>query len=275
MFKYILLKLIMKNMSNPNNPNSSAGQAGSDKGPANNGAGELGNVDYEKMYKDLEVKLGKQGQELGEARTMLDETNVFLEGIEPALKQLNDNEPLTQAIMDGKIDEDLAKAIVEGRVSIKDIDTTEKAYTQVKKELGAKEKTTSAEEIAKLVEEKVEAAKKEMQSNIRENEDLRNFESRVNDFVNRTPDFAEYAENIDAWLKEHEEIQDIETAYYAVKGKISEKAAAAKAEEERAEYEKEQALNAGGGGSKVTHIDSGDGDIIDTLIAPRSNPNTF
>jgi predicted RNase H-like nuclease (RuvC/YqgF family) len=266
----------MKNMLNPNNPSSSAGQAGSDKGPANNGAGQPGGtVDYEKMYRDLEVKLGQQGQELGAARATIEETNVFLEGIEPALKELNDNEPLTQAIMDGRIDQNLATAIIEGRVSIKDVDTAEKAYTEVKKELGGKEKTTSAEEMSKLVEEKINAAKKEMQSSIRENEELRNFESRVNDFINRTPDFAEYAESIDEWLQDHEEVQDIETAYYAVKGKMSEKEAISKAEEERAEHEKELALNAGGGGSKVTHIDSGDGDFIDTLIAPRSNPNSF
>jgi hypothetical protein len=35
------------------------------------------------------------------------------------------------------------------------------------------------------------------------------------------------------------------------------------------------ALNAGGGGHRSNYIAGTEGDIIDSLIAPRSNPNSF
>lgn len=255
---------------NPNSPNSSAfDQAGSDKGPAGNGAGQPGNVNYEELYTELESKFGEQGRELGEYRT-------FFEGVSPILDTLDKSPELVQAIVDGKLDNETAKAALEGKLTIGDIKVAEQAHAEVKKELGAKGyEKASVEDITKLVEEKVGSVRKEMQDNLRENEDLRAFENKVNDFVNRTPDFPEYARDVEKWLDNHSDINDIEVAYYAVKGQLSGKEAAKAAEEERAEYAKEMALNAGGGGHRANFIDSSEGDIIDSLIAPRSNPNNF
>lgn len=255
---------------NPNSPNSSApDQAGSENGPANNGAGQPGNVNYEELYNELETKLGEQGRELGDYKT-------FFAGIETMLDTLDKSPDLVQAINDGKLDNSIAKAALEGKLTIGDIQMVEKAHAEVKSALGAKGyEKASVDDISKLVEERVGAVEKKMQDSLRESEDLRAFENKVNDFVDRTPDFPTYARDIEKWLDSHNDINDIEVAYYAVKGQLSGKEAAQLAEEERAEYAKNLALNAGGGGQRSNFIEASDGEAIDRLIAPRSNPNTF
>jgi len=70
-------------------------------------------------------------------------------------------------------------------------------------------------------------------------------------------------------------VTDIEIAYYAVKGQVSEREAKKRADEASGEYAKDVALNAGGGNSRVTYSGEGAGNIIDSLIAGRSNPNIF
>ncbi len=48
--------------------------------------------------------------------------------------------------------------------------------------------------------------------------ELKAFELNIQDFISRTPDFKEYASEIDKWLDTHNET-DIAAAYRAVKGK--------------------------------------------------------
>jgi hypothetical protein len=260
----------MKFMANPNNPSSSASdQAGSGQAPAVGGAGQAGNVNYEALYKELETKLGTQGKELGDYRT-------FFDGIAPILDTLDKSPELVQAIVNGKLDNTIARAALEGKITVEDLKAVDKAHAEVKKELGPKAyKDASVEEVAKMVEDKVGVVKKEMQDSLRESEELHSFENKVNDFVERTPDFPEYAKEIENWLDSHDDITDIEVAYFAVKGQLSGKQAEAKAEEERAEYAKNLAANAGGGGHRSNFISANEGDVIDSLIAPRSNPNMF
>ena len=50
----------------------------------------------------------------------------------------------------------------------------------------------------------------------KEQNELEAFKSKVNDFVSRTPDFKEYAPEIDRWLDTHNST-DIAVAYQAVK----------------------------------------------------------
>lgn len=257
-------------MINPNNPNSSASdQAGSGNGPANGGAGQPGNVNYEEMYNELQKKLGEQGKELGDYRS-------FFEKVSPALGVLDSNPELYEAVSSGAINDEIALAIKEGRVTISDVKLAEKAYADIEKSLGKKGvEKASVEDLKTLVEAKVGELKKEVTETLRENEELRSFQNNVNDFVDRTPDFPQYAEEIEKWLEKHPDINDMEVAYFAVKGQLSGKDAEQRAEEEKAEYAKNMALNAGGGGSRSNFIDASDGDVIDSLIAPRSNPNVF
>ena len=251
-------------MSNPNEFGSAG--AGS---PTNDSDLEAGRSTVTlEQYKELETKLGTQGQELGDYRK-------FFADVAPLLDKLDKSPELVQAIIDGKIDTELAKAALEGKISYKDAAEITTAHTEVKKELGEKKyEATSPEVIAKLVDDKISSVKTEINDSLREAEEIRTFESNVNDFITRTPDFAEYAKDIDVWLDNHD-ITDIEVAYYAVKGQVSERRAKEIADQNKAEYEKDIALNVGGGNSRVTYSEEASGKIIDSLISGRSNPNVF
>lgn len=224
-------------------------------------------VDQE-QFKNLEQAFGKQGQELGEYRK-------FFADVSPLLDKLDKSPELVQAIIDGKVDAALAQAAIDGKISFGDAETVTKANTEVKKELGKKAyNEATPEELSSLVEDKVAALKTEMWSKMKEDEDLRNFDSKVKDFISNTPDFADYSKEINTWLDNHD-VADIEIAYYAVKGQLSEKAAKQKALEEQGEYAKDLALNAGGGSSRTTYSGEAGAALVDRLISGKSNPNVF
>jgi len=249
------------------NPNSIGSVfTGSPEGVGSASAGSP--VDQE-QYKNLEQAFGKQGQELGEYRK-------FFEDATPLLDKLNNSPELVKAIIDGKVDSALAKAAMEGKISFGDAQVVTQANTEVKKELGKKAyNEATPEELSSLVEGKVAALKTEMMSKMKEDEELRSFDSKIKDFINNTPDFTEYSKEINTWLDNHDGITDIEVAYYAVKGQLSERAAKQKASEEQGEYAKDLALNAGGGSSRTTYTGEAGAALVDQLIAGRSNPNVF
>lgn len=240
---------------NSDNTGSQAGQ------PGNEGQG--GSVDYENQYRELEQKLGKQGAELGEYRQ-------FFQNISPLLEKLDQDPVLVQAILDGKIDQDLAQAVSEGRVTVGEAEQIQQAHQDVKKEMGNKKyESASPDQIERMVEERVQA----MRQDFEEKTQLRDFEERTQNFIQNTQDFADYADEIDKWLDSHD-VTDIEVAYYAVKGQMSEAAAAKKAEEEAGERAKEVAQNAAGGGVSAQYADDGT-PMVDKLISGNRNPNVF
>jgi hypothetical protein len=228
--------------------------------------------DNSKQLEELESLVGRQGQELGEFRK-------FFSDIAPLLDKLDKSPEIVQAIIDGEITADLAKAVIEGRVSVSDAEIVSKAHEEVKKDLGKEGyKGASPEEISKLVEAEAKKIKTEFQTELKtelkKRDDLSAFEAEVTDFISRTPDFKEYASKIDEWLDKHEDVTDIAVAYYAVKGELSEKEAQKQADIDKAEAEKNAALNMGGGPGNVTHL-RGDENVVDTLIASKTNPNSF
>jgi len=219
------------------------------------------------QHKELESLVGRQGEELGEYRK-------FFTDIAPLLDKLDKSPEIVQAIIDGNITADLAKAAMEGKVTIGDAQIVSKAHEEVKKDLGKEGyKGASSDEISKLVEDKAKEIKSEFEKKFKERDDALAFETSVNDFISRTPDFSKYASEVDKWLDEHD-VTDIAVAYYAVKGELSEKEAKKQAEIDKAEAEKGFALNAGGGHGNATHI-RGDSQTVDSLIASKSNPNIF
>jgi len=222
-----------------------------------------GGVVDPQAYKELETRLGAQGQELGEYRQ-------FFQNLSPLLDKLDHAPELVQAIVDGKLDQDLAKAVIEGRVNVKDAAAVQQAHDQVKEELGKKgyEKAT-AEDITKLVEQQVGKFRKE----IEEQQEMSAFQDATQRFIENTPDFQEFADEIDKWIDKHD-IADVEVAYYAVKGQLSESKAKKTAEAAEADRAKSYVMNAQGGnnGSQFT----ADGTpLADVLIAGRPNPNSF
>lgn len=253
---------------------ASVGQTGSvgnlSTSPAGGSAGELGNstsgVDFRTQYEELEKKFGTQGQELGELRT-------FFKSVEPLLEKLDSSPDMIKAILDGKIDSNLAKAALEGKVKVEDAAIVSAAHDQVKKDLGSKKyESASPEDVEKLVEQKAASIKEELTRTLEEKDELRAFEEKTAYFIANTQDFERYAADVNQWLLDHPSEDDIETAYFAVKGK-----ALAKAMEEGdmsaiAELRKEMALNAGGGGSQGGSV-TVNPNVVDSLIAPISDPN--
>ncbi len=217
---------------------------------------------------NLEKVVGRQGEELGELRK-------FMSDMAPLFEKLDSNPELVQAILDGKIDKDLTKAVIDGNITIGEAKVITEAHTSVQKELGEKKyDKTSADDIAKLVDEKVSEIRGEFMKKIKEDEELRSFETNVSDFITNTPDFAKYAEDVNQWLEEHD-VTDIRVAYYAVKGELSEKEARDRAAIDQAEYEKNLILNAGGGNSRVTYSGGEAERVVDSLIASKASANHF
>jgi len=221
------------------------------------------------QHKELESLVGRQGEELGEYRK-------FFSDIAPLLDKLDKSPEIVQAIIDGNITADLAKAAMEGKVTIGDAEIVKKAQDEVKQELGKEGyKGASPEEISKLIEDKAKEIKGDLDAKLKERDDLSAFENSVNDFIGRTPDFPQYAAAVDKWLDDHD-VTDIAVAYYAVKGELSEKEAIKQAEIDKAEAEKNGALNMGGGqGNATARMRTDDQAIIDSLISNKGNPNSF
>lgn len=220
------------------------------------------------MYDELFTKFGQQGNEIGEYRK-------FVEDLTPLLEKLDKEPEIAQAVLNEKFDATLAKAILDNRVSVGEAAVVQKAHEDVKTELGKKAYTAaSSEDIAKMVEEKVREQSQAIRQEIEGRDELRSFEAKVNEFIANTRDFPDYADQISEWLEDHPDITDVETAYYAVKGKLSEGQVAQLAARSQAEAAKDVALNAAGGQGTTTYIRK-DEPLIDRLIAPRSDPNYF
>lgn len=240
---------------------TSSGDAGQDTG-----ASKL--ADLQAKYEEAESLIGSQGKELGELRS-------FFKNIEPLLDKLDSQPDVIKAVLDGKINSDLAKAALEGKIKIEDAAIVSTAHEQVKKDMGDKKyDMATSEEIAKLVEERAAAIKDEITRSLDEKEDLRSFEEKTAFFIANTPDFEKYADQINDWLNEHTDQDNIEVAYYAVKGKMLEEAAKRGDMEAFAEMQKELASNASPGPSQGGSIVAGP-DVADELIAARSNPNVL
>lgn len=237
----------------PNQSGASAGQT----------AATGGAVDNSKSYDELAARFGAQGQELGEYRQ-------FFQNIAPLLDKLDQSPEMVQAIVDGKFSKEIAKAVLEGRVDVRDAAVVQQAHEQVREKLGEKAyDAATPEAIEKLVENQVNKFRREFE----EKSDLQTFQEYTQKFIENTPDFQEHADAIDKWLDTHD-VTDIEVAYYAVKGQMSEAAAKKAAGASAAERAKEVLANASGGGQSAQYSAEGRS-IADKLISGRPNLNSF
>ena len=262
----------MKTMPENNNGSAAAGSpnpgaTGPDSGqPA--GTGPKGPVDanLQKNYEELEKRLGTQGKELGDYKG-------FVKSISPILDKLEEQPELIQAILDGKIDANLAKAAMEGKISIESAQQVSEAHDKIKKDLGAKgyEKATP-EEIKSLITDEVQKAKREIDKKFSDAEELHSFKERTDKFVKNTPDFTEYSQEIEELILNNPNVDDIETAYHIVKGKKLQGEKVKEDQKKAGEAAKYLAANAAGGGS-ISHKLSEDKNMVDKLIGNISNPN--
>lgn len=253
------------------NPKTGSGIPGSPIAPAPSQSGApagqastTGGVsDNSKAYEELFSRFGTQGQELGEYKT-------FFQNIAPLLDKLDQAPEMVQAIVDGKLSKEIAKAVLEGRVDVRDAATVQQAHDQVRTNLGAKAyDAATPETIQKLVQTEVGQFRREFE----EKADLQSFQDYTQKFIESTPDFQEHADAIDKWLDAHD-VTDIEVAYYAVKGQLSESAAKKAAEIASVDRAKDLVANAGGGGQSAQFATEGVS-MADRLISGRPNPNSF
>ena len=232
-------------------------QTGTPAGETNKTGGDT------KNYDELAARFGTQGQELGEYRQ-------FFQNIAPLLDKLDQAPELVQAIIDGKVDKNIAQAVMEGRVDVRDAAIVTKAAETVKEKLGTEKFDLSTPEaITKLVQAEASKIRKEFE----EKSDLQTFQDYTQKFIEKTPDFQEHAAEIDKWLDSHD-VSDIEVAYYAVKGQMSEANAKKAAEVAQGERAREVIANAGGGGNTAQYSEDGT-PLIDKLISGQVNPNSF
>lgn len=240
----------------PNVPSTTAGQAA--PGGQTNASGA-----NDRNYDELYSRFGSQGQELGEYKS-------FFKSIEPLLTQLDKNPELVQAITDGKLSGELAKAVLEGRVDIRDAAAVQVAHDRVKEQMGAAAYANAkSEDIQKMVTRAVGEFRKEFEDKA----EMGSFESYTNNFIESKPDFEEYAGQIDEWLDEND-VTDIAVAYYAVKGQLSEAQAKKAAEKDAANSARDMFTGVSNPG--ITSQYAADGTpMVDKLIAGRPNPNSF
>ena len=251
-------------MENPNLGSGLPGSLSTVPSPTSATEGQTGAAGGNaKDYDALMSRFGTQGQELSEYRQ-------FFQNIAPLLDKLDQSPELVQAITEGKVDKRFAQAVLDGRVDIRDAAAVTAATEAVKEDLCKKAyDLTTPDAISKLVEVQVSKFRKEFE----EKADLQTFQDYTQKFIEKTPDFQEYSEEIDKWLDTHD-VADIEVAYYAVKGKMSESKAQKIADVAAAERTKELFGNAQGGAPTSQY--SADGTpLVDRFIAGRPNPNSF
>lgn len=239
---------------------------------------QINTADYvpKGQYEELNKKIGEQGQELGDFRN-------FFQEVTPLLEKLQERPDLVEAIMEDKIDSNTATAITEGKFTLKDVTEVKQAQEAVKKDLGKKifEKTDS-KDIETLIDKKISEIKSEVDATVQKasenvsqkltkSEEKQQFMKNVDEFIKDTPDFAEYAETINKYFQDHPDQYDVETVYYAVKGRSATAKAAKEAENQNVAGLKGLAANAAGGGSQGGEISDVGG--IDTLVAHKGNPN--
>lgn len=267
-------------MTNVNDIGSDAASLGSpninaEKVPADGKAGETKPTEEtvpKSQYEELETKLGTQGKELGEFRA-------FFDDITPVLEALQNDPDLTKAIVDGKISSDLLKSLEEGKITKPQAEEITKAHEDVKKELGTEGyKSASKEEVESLVSTRLQEKSKEIDENvskkISEAEEKRDFQDYITEFINNTPDFPEFSDDIRKWFDEHPDQTDIKVAYDAVSGVATRERYKKEEEARLAEAAKDIASNAGGGSGQQTGKISDDA-LVDKLIGRISNPNVF
>lgn len=243
------------------------------------------------QYEELERKLGEQGNELGQYREFLSTISPLLDNLkdngetvkaltENGLAEILESQPeLLEGILSGKVDGAMAKAVLEGKVSLESATAVTQAHQEVKQDLGKKEYAQkSPEEIEALVEsklsEKMAAFEKNFQKTSADKEELKEFEEGINTFIESTPDFAEVADRVEVYLQEHPELDDISVAYFAVKGIIAQEKIDEDLKVKAGENAKNVAANAAGGSSQTT-VRTSSPEMVDRLIGGVINPNSF
>jgi hypothetical protein len=221
-------------------------------------------------YKDAEKKISEMGESIAE------NTKWFSQA-KPWLDKLVESPEIVDAILSGKLDSNLSKAIVEGKISTETAKEVTQAKEEVKEELGKDFIKLTPQQLEKLVDEKLnerlDTFKEKIDTEFSKHKVSDEAEKENSAFVSRTPDIAEYADEINEWLSEpsHQNIWRLEDAYYAIKGRRFMTRAAEKKAKEETEAKKQIALNANGASSQAGTLEKDN--LVDSIFSGHVNAN--
>lgn len=250
-----------------NVPSANASGQTSDTNNAN--GAPVGYVSRE-QYEQLERKLGEQGSELGSARE-------YVEIVEPILEKIRSNDALFDIISGDILTPEMAQAILDGKVTIGEAKQITSANEEVKKELGKKEyDKRTPEEIEALIiqkaEEKFDEASKRLEAKLDNREEEKQFTDGIAAFIKNTPDYIDFADDVNQFFKDHPQQDDIEVAYRAVKTDKLQSILEGRNGTEAAAYAKQLAMNASEGDVRGGTISSKSGAFED-FVSTSVNPN--
>jgi len=265
-----------------------ASATGNDGQRGGSDASDANKAISDKVLADLQVKIGQQGKELGDAKKERDELAAkvgewesWLTDNQELLSAVDSNIPLRQAILANKLTPELIQAVLNDEITVKEAtEEAAEAKEEVKDDLGDSFAEKSPEEIQKLIDKKVkenvksevegaissfrkESSQKERER-IREEED-RKFDESQAKFIAETKDFDAYRSKVRDYIEENPGVADISVAYWAIKGLESSGLKKKSDEAENAEAKKDFAANTGiGGGVNAGGIKQSDkyGDLI-------------
>lgn len=220
-------------------------------------------------YKEAEKKITELGESNAEKEKWFKDNKDWLDPVVASPE-------IVEALRTGKLTGDLAKGIVEGKVSLENAVAVTEATEKVKDEVGGKKfEGMSKEEASKLVEAEVAKTLSSLREEVDSKFSKKALEDSAvlenSDFIGNTPDYADFADDIITWMEDHTNVWKLEDAYHAVKGMRITKVEADKRAEEEAEEKKRLASNAGGGGSEAGNIESND--AIDKIFNGNIDAN--
>ena len=191
----------------------------------------------------------------------------------PILDKMDDAPQIVRAISSGKLDANLAQAILDGKLNATEAKAVSQAHEEVKKDLGAKSYAAiDPAELEKRVLDRLTPKLAEMKGELESDRNLREAERTDADFIARTPDFQDFADQILKYVDEHDDADNLEDVYNLIKARaiVASQAEARKLQD--SEEAKNAALMAGGGQSQRSGTIKDD-KLVDQLIRIGGNPN--
>lgn len=236
---------------------NASGSASADGNSSGDGQATSNDSNLQSQYDQLYTKFGSQGEELGTYRQ-------FYNDVAPLMELLEKNPDIEEALTSGKFDGELAKAVLEGRVTKDAAATVADAHQQVKDDMGDKSyKDASAEDISKKVEELVaqgiDAALKPILAQNAEKVDALGSKldaqqenadaiQAIQSFIDKTPDFGHFSTAVQERMEEKPG-ESIADAYEMVKARFIVSEAGKSQDAQNVESSKQVIANAGGGKS--------------------------
>lgn len=211
----------------------------SDTSGSADGSGKTGETVPKEVYQELFSKFGAQGEEVGKLREVF---KLF----EPILEKFDESPEIVEAIRSGKLTGDMAKAILENKVTVGEAIAAANATAEVKAEMGEKAfKEADPELIAKKVMESIDQKLDAKLGSVNEKMEKltsKSEEKDIENFIAAHPDIhqdEELNKALEEYMDKNGDAVPFDQAYFNVKGKLLTEREAKKAADKVAEESKD------------------------------------